>query len=212
MDPGASRTAPTYVRPSGRPYARYRVPLRPTMLVSGSSLCLKRHVMENLEKIHRWRVDPEINEMSRDRPFSATVEETIERLNTWISQNHDSDIHVGVHRAIDDLLIGFGQIAFIDRHSKTCHLGIVIGEKSLWNQGHGTEAVKLIADFCFTELNLNRIMCEAYDTNIASQKMLQNAGFRLEGILRENIRKGDRFIDEHLFGLIRSDRETSRNS
>jgi len=48
-------------------------------------------------------------------------------------------------------------------------------------------------------------MCEAYETNIPSQKMLKNAGFRLEGILREHIRKGDRFINEYLFGLIGSD-------
>ncbi len=153
--------------------------MKSMMLISGPSLYLKQHVLENLEKIHSWRIDPEINEMSRDRPFSATVEESLERLNTWINQDKNSDIHFAVHRAADDILIGFGQIASIDRHSKTCHLGIVIGEKSLWNRGNGTEAIRLMAAFCFTELNLNRIMCEAYETNIPSQKMLKNAGFRL---------------------------------
>jgi RimJ/RimL family protein N-acetyltransferase len=93
--------------------------------------------------------------------------------------------------------IGFGKI---ENHK--AHLGYWLAEK-YWNQGIMTEAVKLITKFGFEKLKLKRIEAFVFTFNKASKRVLEKAGYKLEGILRKNSKKGNKFFDDYLFAKIR---------
>jgi len=71
---------------------------------------------------------------------------------------------------------GFHRIDWLNRWAE---LGIVIGEKTYWNQGYGTEAVQAMVAIAFTLLNLNRVQLEVYDFNHRARRAYEKAGFRL---------------------------------
>jgi len=64
----------------------------------------------------------------------------------------------------------------------------LIGKK-YWNRGYATEAIRLILQFGFSDLNLYRIYAGVFEPNIASRKVLEKYGFRQEGYWREAIVK-----------------------
>lgn len=77
-----------------------------------------------------------------------------------------------------------------------------IAEKC-WGKGLATRAVKLATNFAFKKMGLKRVYGYAFSFNKASQRVLEKAGYRLEGVLRKNSKKGNRLIDDFLYAKIR---------
>ena len=80
-------------------------------------------------------------------------------------------------------------------------IGFYLGKK-FWGKGIATEAVKQACAFGFTKLSLYRIQADNDSDNPASGKVLEKAGFTLEGIRKKNQKKGDKFTDLHMWGLV----------
>ena len=49
-----------------------------------------------------------------------------------------------------------------------------------WGKGIITEAIKQMIDYGFKNFDINRIFARPFGTNIASQKVLEKTGFKLE--------------------------------
>ena len=81
----------------------------------------------------------------------------------------------------------------------------MIGEKEYWNQGYGTETMRVMCRYGFEELNLNRIWLRVYETNPRGRNAYQKAGFVHEGTLREAEYKRGRYIDVHVMSVLKSD-------
>ncbi|MCX7871188.1 MAG: GNAT family N-acetyltransferase [bacterium] len=74
--------------------------------------------------------------------------------------------------------VGFIQIAF-DNHNEV-RLGIVIGDKKLWNQNIGTISMKKIIKFIFDNYKyVNQIILDTAVFNVAAKKCFEKAGFKL---------------------------------
>ena len=62
-----------------------------------------------------------------------------------------------------------------------------------------TEAVRLLCDKLFAETDLLRIFAEPFAYNIGSRRVLEKAGFQLEGIMKNNAVKNGRVLDMALY-------------
>jgi RimJ/RimL family protein N-acetyltransferase len=100
-----------------------------------------------------------------------------------------------------------GSLAFdhIDWHVRSAELGILIGDKSCWNQGYGTEAVQLLAQHGFSTLNLNRIYLHVFENNPRAIRTYEKAGFTLEGRERQAEYMDGKFIDVLRMSLLKGD-------
>ena len=81
-------------------------------------------------------------------------------------------------------------------------IGYWLAEK-YWGQGIMTQAVKLTTEFGFKKLKLKRIYAYVFPWNKASMRVLEKAGYKLEGILRKHVKKNNKFIDSYLFAKVR---------
>jgi len=57
--------------------------------------------------------------------------------------------------------------------------------KDYRNKGYATEAVGLICKYCFKSIGIHRLYAYITPGNIASIKVLEKNGFRIEGVLRD---------------------------
>ena len=86
----------------------------------------------------------------------------------------------------------------------TAELGYFIGEK-YWNKGITTKAIKELAAYAFANFpELRKIYATPFGFNIASQKVLQKAGFEREAILKQAAIKNGKIIDLHYYSLFRN--------
>lgn len=81
--------------------------------------------------------------------------------------------------------------------------------------GHGymTEAVRLVTDFAFNNLDAHRVMIRCEADNVRSAAVPQRLGFTLEGHLRQNYESPDGHVaDTLVFSMIRSDERWPANA
>jgi len=89
----------------------------------------------------------------------------------------------------------------IDRTHERAELGYWIGVP-YWNRGYATEAARRIIAYGFSDLGLNRIFATHLPRNTASGRVMQKAGMRFEGVLRQHIRKWGVFEDVAVYGIL----------
>jgi [ribosomal protein S5]-alanine N-acetyltransferase len=87
-------------------------------------------------------------------------------------------------------------------HDHKAEIGYWLG-RAYWGKGIMTEVVKEITKYCFNELGLRRMYAYTFPKNKASMRVLEKAGYKFEGILRKNVVRGDKLIDEYLFAKVR---------
>jgi len=76
-----------------------------------------------------------------------------------------------------------------------------------WARGRGVmaAAVRLVRDWAFDDLELERIEITAHRDNIASQRVALAAGFSREGLMRGYLTARGRRTDDVLFGMLPAD-------
>ena len=85
---------------------------------------------------------------------------------------------------------------------KNAELGYWLG-KDYWGQGVITEAINEIVKLSFEKFEINRIYATPFETNIASHKALEKAGFILEAKLSKSIIKYEILLDELVYAIRR---------
>ena len=104
---------------------------------------------------------------------------------------------------LDDRVIGsIGVFRCGNIHFRTAELGYYIGEP-YWGKGYATSAVKQVCRFVFENTDIIRIFAEPFVNNQASRRVLEKAGFQLEGTLRSNAVKNGKVLDMALYALVR---------
>jgi RimJ/RimL family protein N-acetyltransferase len=99
-------------------------------------------------------------------------------------------------------IAGFDEIIWTNAVATTF---IGIGNESFRRKGIGKEAMKLLLDFGFHELNFHRIQLIVISYNVSAIKLYEHLGFIREGVYRELVyRDGTRF-DLYLYGLLKSE-------
>ena len=102
-------------------------------------------------------------------------------------------------------LIGNCGFMDIDRRNRATEFGIMIGEKSHWNQGYGSEAVRLLLKLGFDTLNLNRIFLRVFETNPRAIRAYEKAGFTREGRQRQAEWQDGKYIDVLVMSILREE-------
>ena len=95
-----------------------------------------------------------------------------------------------------------GSVGFSKIEGHKAEIGYWLGKK-YWGQGIMTEAVKLATKFGFEKLKLKRIYAYVFPWNKASMRVLEKAGYKLEGVLKKHVEKDNKFVDDYLFAKVR---------
>jgi diamine N-acetyltransferase len=155
-----------------------------------------------------WLNDPDVRKGgSHHLPFSSVDEEKwFDQMQGQPQYEHPLVIEVRKTEEVEKW-ISIGSIGFstIDWRNRNSEFGIMIGEKAYWNQGYGTEAVKLLLKLGFETLNLNRVFLRVFDNNPGAIRAYEKAGFTLEGRLRQAEYQQGQFLDTLIMGILRSE-------
>lgn len=87
-----------------------------------------------------------------------------------------------------------------DLFCKNMELGYWLAEAQ-WGKGVMSSAVRQIVEYGFDVFDINRIFARPFHTNIGSQKVLEKAGFTLEGRFEKTIFKSDKYYDELVYAI-----------
>ena len=163
--------------------------------------------------IREWRIEDKtalaallnnqniLNNLRDGLPYPYTASDAEEYIAAMLSADKTKTFAFAI--AAEHTLVGsIGVFRRDNIHFRTAEMGYYIGEP-YWGKGFGTSAVKQTCAYIFGHTDIIRIFAEPFAYNAASCRVLEKAGFRLEGILRSNAVKNGSVLDMKLYALVK---------
>ena len=164
-------------------------------------------------KIRPWKIEDapalqimvsnkKILENLRDGiPYPYTLEDAKEFIQSMIEADPNTTYAFAI--TVGEKVVGsIGAFRKENIHVRTAEMGYYIAEE-YWGRGIGTSAVKLLCGYLFENTDLLRIFAEPFAYNQASCRVLEKAGFTLEGVLRKNAVKNGRVLDMKMYSIVK---------
>jgi len=101
--------------------------------------------------------------------------------------------------------IGYGGFIGIDVKNGKAESYMGIGEKNLHGKGIGLEVRKILLDYAFQELNLNKVYAYVWEKNTPMVKLNEKVGFQIEGLLRQDILSHGQKRDRYIMGILKEE-------
>ena len=177
-------------------------------MIPGDKVRLRRPERADLPRFAAWLNDPEVRRhLALVYPQSVPLEER------WLEDQ------LKLEPALQAFVIEAARIGgdaewnpvgvigwhLIDWRNRTGELGLVIGEKAVWNSGLGTDAVRTLVRWGFRELNLNRACLRVFADNAGAIRCYEKVGFQHEGRLRQDRYQDGQDLDTLVMGLLRQE-------
>jgi len=160
-----------------------------------------------------WMRDPEVthNLGVPMVPYSVADEETwLENEFKRPIDERTMNIYIQDGDASRLKLIGNGGFHAIDRKEQSSEIGLLLGDKTEWNKGYGTEAVQALIWHGFHNLNLHRIWLRVHAPNKGGIRAYEKAGMKQEGTFREAHYQEGRFVDVYSMSILRQEWDQAR--
>jgi RimJ/RimL family protein N-acetyltransferase len=153
--------------------------------------------------------DREVSRFLRDRfPHPYTFEDAREWIARARAETASPPLTFAISGAARTMLGGIGLDRQGDVYRHSAELGYWLG-RAHWGRGVATAAVEAICGYGFATLGLRRIYACVFEPNTASTRVLEKAGFQLEGRHRQAVCKDDEILDELMYGLLAEDWQSS---
>jgi len=164
-------------------------------LLEGNLVNLRVMEKEDLPLVAKWANDPEFGD-----EYEPLEQVSYNEVEKWYDNLSSEEKWFIIEKKDGNKI---GQIFHSPRGSH-----FVIGYKLLpseRNKGYCTEAVQIIVDYLFLSKNLVRIQAETNPRNIASQRVLEKAGFTKEGLVRRSNFIRGKWEDGLLYSIIKEE-------
>ncbi|MFQ5599953.1 MAG: GNAT family N-acetyltransferase [Candidatus Krumholzibacteriia bacterium] len=128
---------------------------------------------------------------------------TLNDANAWLLIVLNQAVETNLAIASETELIGgIGLNLQEDVHRYCAEMGYWLGEPH-WGKGIATRAVRAFTEFAFDSFELIRMYAYVFEGNVASERVLQKAGYVLEGCLRKSVVKEGRLLDQLIYAIVR---------
>lgn len=154
----------------------------------------------DITKKVEWINDPDNNAfLHYDIPI------TVSGTKKWFDSHRGDRNRFDAVIVVDDTPVGTIGLLNIDDKSSKAEFYIAMGEKEYKGKGIAKQAGKLILQYAFQELGLNKVYLFTESENIPAQKLFESLGFLKEGYLRQDILSHGKYADRIVYGFLRED-------
>lgn len=170
--------------------------------LQGKSVKLRALEPEDLELLFNIENNKEFWEISTTiTPYSKYI------LKQYLENSHRDiyevkQLRLVICRIADNKPLGLVDLFDFDPKNKRASIGILIENDQNRGKGYGAEALDLLRDYSFQQLDLHQLVANVGVDNLPSQKLFENAGFLLVGKKKDWNFVNGKFKDELLYQLI----------
>ncbi|MFH1454214.1 MAG: GNAT family protein [Armatimonadota bacterium] len=154
---------------------------------------------EDLLKFYIWVNDPNVVYMAGLHPLPKSFQE----VQMWYdSIMRSPNQRIFAIKTQENEHIGSIELVDIDLRCRKCEMGIFIGDPDYLDKGYGYDAVKVMLNFAFKQLNMNRVAVRVIDYNTKAMEFFKGLGFKSEGVMCQDYFANGAYYNVHIFGLL----------
>lgn len=131
-------------------------------MLQGEKARLRKQTREDLLRESLWYADPELQAL--DPTVGVIVNTQVFSIETLEGR------HIGM-------------CAVYNVGPYDAQIGIRIGDKSYWDKGYGTDAVRILVDYCFNTVGVGHIWLKVFPINARAIRCYEKCGFSRGGKL-----------------------------
>ncbi len=172
------------------------------MLIPLGDFCIRNYRTEDAASLARYADHPEVAANLRDVfPHPYTLADAREWIESALITDPPLDSAIA---SASECIGGIGMIPQEDINRLGAEIGYWLG-RPFWGKGIATKAVRAFTAWIFENFSFVRLYANTFSSNLASAWVLEKAGFRLEGRLRNNVIKNGVVMDQLVYGLLKED-------
>jgi [ribosomal protein S5]-alanine N-acetyltransferase len=175
----------------------------PFPVLNTERLQLRQLMPEDDKEILQLRTDVQVNQFLGRSP-QANINDArtfITKINTSIANNESA--YWGITLKPKNKLIGTICLWNIQPENYRAEIGYEL-DPNFWGKGIMLEALPKVIEYGFKTMNLHSIAADTLPENIASIRLLEKNGFKLEGVFKESIFFKGKFSDRVVYSLLHS--------
>jgi RimJ/RimL family protein N-acetyltransferase len=155
---------------------RATVPLD-DVLARGRKTTVRRKRSGDAADEYRWRSDRDLAEFDASRPVQIPFDNY---LRNWLFDFRYTDMPTRSFAIEDETGRHIGNAMYynFDQTRGDAEIGISIGERSYWENGYGTDALRALVKALFSDGKLRRLYLHTLDWNVRAQRAFQKTGFQ----------------------------------
>ena len=163
-------------------------------------ISIRKFEKTDISKKVEWINNPENNQfLHYDIPIS------VEGTKKWFDSHEGENTRFDAVIEADGIPVGTIGLLGIDQKNSKAEYYIAIGETAYKGKGVAKEASRLILEYGFETLGLNKIYLFTEVENVAAQKLFESVGFLKEGVIRQDIVSHGKYVDRIAYGVLRED-------
>lgn len=176
----------------------------PNYLFESDRIRLRALEEEDLPLFHEWWSDPELAHYQVSNVIRLNQEQTNTDLFRRWFKDASADAGFTIIHKSEARPIGFCNLWGATVKNRSADIAILI-DKPHWGQGLGTEALGLLVNYAFTEINLHRLQLSVHAYNARAIRAYEKVGFKAIGTQREAIFRAGRWHDVLLMDMLQSE-------
>lgn len=168
--------------------------------IVGDKCTLSPVMAEDGEKWAAWFNDLDVTVPLGDEAYTVNSLENQREDALQVARGRDAVF--SILRSDTGEVIGRCLLFAVNRTDRSAMAGILIGEKSCWGQGYGSEAMVLLLDYAFNLLNLHSVGLGVFAFNQRGIASYRKIGFKEIGLRREARILGGKAFDVLLMDIL----------
>ncbi|MGN0658723.1 MAG: GNAT family N-acetyltransferase [Emergencia sp.] len=171
--------------------------------MESKNLIVRETVFDDCEYFARWEVLPEVTEfftMDEGRDYEQVVTE-------FVRYSLDpTKMQFTITLKPEDKPIGKIYLSRINRVEDSLDITrIYIADPDNRGKGYGEEALRLILEYAFINLHMERVTIDHFEKNKTAASLYEKIGFRNEGLMRNAGKKNGKYVNLQLKSMLRAE-------
>ncbi|MFH1373261.1 MAG: GNAT family protein [bacterium] len=165
----------------------------------GSKVYLRPATPEDVATFQYWSEQSNPEMLScHAQPFLTPTQAAEKYKNREVSTSHQK---FAVIRKDDQMLVGSVVFFNYNELNRSAELGLLIDPDERKN-GHGKEALQLLASYLFKQRGLNKVYAQTAEPNEATVALLEGLGFKKDATLRDHYFFNSEFHNGVIYSLL----------
>lgn len=178
-------------------------------MIKGQKIGLRALEKSDLELLRDWRNISHFRKNFREHRELGLFNQEKWFERTMASPN---DYMFIIERLEDQLPLGACGLLYVNWIIRSADFSFYIGHNNSYiDDIYAPEAIDLLIDYGFKNLNLNKVWMELYEFDKQKIDMFTSLfNFKIDGKLRENCFEEGKYWDSYIISLLKSEYETLR--
>lgn len=171
-------------------------------MFKGQYVLLRATTRDDMVRQWAFENDTELYFWDGGKPHPVSLEKMLSFFDQMIKED-SNDVSFSIE--VEGTYIGHCGLHTIDTTAHSCELGIEIGDSACRGRGYGRDTVKLLLNYAFRHMNMNRVWLNTHSENERAIRCYKACGFIEEGRLRQAVWIDGHYVDRVVMGILRQD-------